>query len=59
MARKTASRSVSDVDVSCEIDEQAILDFISPLKKKKIKLNPVKFTEKQNLQKLQLPKIDM
>ena len=47
MARKTASRSVSDVDVSCEIDEQAILDFISPLKKKKIKLNPVKFTEKQ------------
>ena len=47
MARKTASKSVSDVDVSCEIDETTILDFISPLKKKKIKLNPVKFTEKQ------------
>ena len=30
-----------------QIDEQTILDYISPLKKKKIKLNPVKFTEKQ------------
>ena len=47
MARKTASRSVSDVDVSCEIDEQVILDCMSSLKKKKIKINPVKFTEKQ------------
>ena len=47
MARKAASRSVSDANVSCEIDEREILDFISPLKKKKIKLNPVKFTEKQ------------
>ena len=47
MARKTASRSVSDANVICEIDEQEILDFISPLKKKKIKINPVKFTEKQ------------
>lgn len=47
MARKTASRSVSDANVTCEIDEREILDFISPLKKKKIKLNPVKFTEKQ------------
>ena len=47
MARKSTLRSVSDVDVSCEIDEQTILDYISPLKKKKIKLNPVKFTEKQ------------
>ena len=47
MARKAVSKSVADVDVSCEIDETTILDFISPLKKKKIKLNPVKFTEKQ------------
>ena len=47
MARKTASRLVSDANVTCEIDEREILDFISPLKKKKIKLNPVKFTEKQ------------
>jgi|TARA_R110001592_G_scaffold11077_10_gene55693 phosphate starvation-inducible PhoH-like protein len=47
MARKTASRLVSDANVTCEIDEREILDFISPLKKKKIKLDPVKFTEKQ------------
>jgi hypothetical protein len=37
MARKAVSKSVSDVDVSCEIDETTILDFISPLKKKKDK----------------------
>ena len=47
MAKKTVSRAVSNAEVSCEIDEQVILDCMSSLKKKKIKTNPVKFTEKQ------------
>ena len=47
MAKKTASRAVSNANVSCEIDEKTILDCMSPLKKKKIKTNTVKFTEKQ------------
>ena len=47
MSRKSALRAVADANVSCEIDEEVILDCISPLKKRKIKINPVKFTEKQ------------
>ena len=47
MARKSVSRAVSNADVSCEIDEKVILDCMSSLNKKKIKTNPVKFTERQ------------
>ena len=47
MARKSSSRAVSNADVSCEIDEKVILDCMSSLNKKKIKTNPVKFTERQ------------
>ena len=47
MARKSAIKAVSNADVICETDENNIIDCMSSLKKKKIKLNPVKFTEKQ------------
>ena len=47
MSRKSAIKAVSNADVICETDENNIIDCMSSLKKKKIKLNPVKFTEKQ------------
>tara|TARA_Y100000310_G_C20558496_1_gene751799 strand:+ start:221 stop:1006 length:786 start_codon:yes stop_codon:yes gene_type:complete len=40
-------RNRRTLEVSSVIDEAEIQDFMSPLKKKKIKLNSVEFTEKQ------------